>query len=60
MDAQQAVAKRSVGRRVNLFDAPFFCLHRAPPQQGAIDVAMTAAHRIRADAVCTSRCNRTR
>jgi hypothetical protein len=26
MVAQQAVAKRSVGRRVTHFDAPFFCL----------------------------------
>jgi hypothetical protein len=25
MNAQQAVAKRSVGRRVTLLDAPFFC-----------------------------------
>jgi hypothetical protein len=29
MGVQQAVAKRSVGRRVNLFDAPFFCCGKA-------------------------------
>jgi hypothetical protein len=31
MKSQQAVAKRSVGRRVSHFDAPFFCPFFGPP-----------------------------
>jgi hypothetical protein len=46
MNPQQAVAKRSVGRRVTLLDAPFFCLFLFPRSH----VSVTERSGLQADA----------